>query len=492
MVKPECHVHHGGVGRDCTWARRKILLLFIIQILLQHWICVRFQLTSRRASINDAFLAPKKVKKIALSEFLGDPASGSWADEMDSLPIAPAPKDSNEHPSRRDDFLSSRPDRAPPVREDVPLPTQPPYTAFVGNLAFDLIEGDLETFFQGVKSAKIIKDRDDKPKGFGYVEFENLDDLKAALTNSGQVLAGRTIRVSVAEPPKERGFSHTSSEDNSKFDSPWRREGPLPDLPHARDPTRRKFEGATEKTPSVSDAVNDWRSQRPSKLQEPEIPKRKGSGFFNEEPSTVDKEETWTMGSKFKPSADEGLGNRFGSLRAKPDAAPSPADEGDWRSSARPRPTRSNVSPSGSTPPTPQMGRRKLELLPRSGGASASPSPLSSPKMGSASTSSRSNPFGTAKPVDVSAKEKEILERVDKDRERLSMSRTNSRSGSERPARPRTPPPSTAPGPATSSPRAPARTLAPNVRSTLSFANVAANKERASASEAGIQGPEAE
>lgn len=52
----------------------------------------------------------------------------------------------------------------------------------------------------------------------------------------------------------------------------------------------------------------------------------------------------------------------------------------------------------GSTPPTPQMGRRKLDLLPRSGNVSASPSPLSSPKMGpTPPASSRSNPFGAAR-----------------------------------------------------------------------------------------------
>jgi hypothetical protein len=39
-------------------------------------------------------------------------------------------------------------DRAPlPPREDVPLPTQPPYTAFVGNLAFDMSDMELEEFF---------------------------------------------------------------------------------------------------------------------------------------------------------------------------------------------------------------------------------------------------------------------------------------------------------------------------------------------------------
>lgn len=39
---------------------------------------------------------------------------------------------------------------AGPPREDLPLPTAPPYTAFVGNLAFDLTEMELEDFFAGL------------------------------------------------------------------------------------------------------------------------------------------------------------------------------------------------------------------------------------------------------------------------------------------------------------------------------------------------------
>jgi len=50
------------------------------------------------------------------------------------------------------------------------------------------------------KSIKIIKDRDDRPKGFGYIEFATLDGLKDALERSGQNFASRIVRVSVAEP----------------------------------------------------------------------------------------------------------------------------------------------------------------------------------------------------------------------------------------------------------------------------------------------------
>lgn len=48
-------------------------------------------------------------------------------------------------------FINSADRLGGPPREDLPLPTQPPYTAFIGNLAFDLTEIDLEEFFAGHK-----------------------------------------------------------------------------------------------------------------------------------------------------------------------------------------------------------------------------------------------------------------------------------------------------------------------------------------------------
>ncbi|KAI9001533.1 hypothetical protein BD414DRAFT_474962 [Trametes punicea] len=442
-------------------------------------------------------MAPKKAQKMSLNEFLGDSTLGSWADEMDALPTAPAARTDEDRPRgndrRRDDFLSSRPDRGPP-RENLPLPTEPPFTAFVGNLTFDITESELEEFFGGkTKSVKIIKDRDDKPKGFGYVEFNDVEGLKEALTKTGTTLAGRAVRVSVAEPPKERaGFGGGGAfEDDPKFAGNWRREGPLPDLP-SRDASRRRVEGPREPpAPSVSDNVSDWRSsaRAPVRPPPPETEgsfRRRGPGSREPPPrGPADTEETWHIGSKFKPSAPvdgERPGSRFGSLRPRGDVGPprdatSPADEGDWR---RPRTlSRNSTSPSNSTPPTPQMGRRKLELLPRSSSTSATPSPLASPNP--STTSSRSNPFGGAKPVDVSARENEVLQKIEREREEVrekiahsthSMSRTSSRTGSQRP----TPPASTAQSPTT--PQHEPHKLPPaNVRPSFSFASAAAGKK---------------
>nr|ADX07286.1 putative citrate synthase [Flammulina velutipes] len=446
---------------------------------------------------------PKKGKKVSLNEFLGDGGLGSWADEMDNLPSAPAVRTDDEmgrpgdRRGGRDDFLSSRPDRMAmgPPREDLPLPTQPPYTAFVGNLAFDLTESELEDFFSSskAKSAKIIKDREEKPKGFGYVEFEDLEGLKDALARSGSNFSGRTIRVSVAEPPKERsGFGGI---DEGKFDNPWRRDGPLPDLP-SRDSSRRpsRFE---ERLPSVSESPNDWRSAMSNRAPPPAADdgfRRKKDPSF-ESNGAADSADNWTMGSRFKaaqPPAEDS-GNRFGS-RGRSDMGP-PRDrdrepvveESDWRSKKGPV---KNTSPTSSTPPTPQM-RRKLELLPRSGSASGTSSPLGSPKIGptpnATAPTTRSNPFGSAKPVDVTSREQEVAEKLEKEKDRFSMSRTSSRTGTQRQPISRTnSPPASSPTP--SSPRPSAARPAPvaNVRPTLSFANAAAKKGE-SADDADVQ-----
>ena len=60
--------------------------------------------------------------------------------------------------------------------------------------------GQSSNFTPQIKSSKIIRDRDDKPKGFGYVEFTTLDGLKKALEKDGAQFQGRNIRLSVADP----------------------------------------------------------------------------------------------------------------------------------------------------------------------------------------------------------------------------------------------------------------------------------------------------
>jgi len=88
--------------------------------------------------------------------------------------------------------------------------TSPPSsTLFVGNLSFDVTEDTVWSFFNdyGVKSVRLPTDRDTgRPKGFGYVEFEDIDGAKKAFeTANGADIEGRNIRLDYSQPRDSSG-----------------------------------------------------------------------------------------------------------------------------------------------------------------------------------------------------------------------------------------------------------------------------------------------
>lgn len=102
--------------------------------------------------------------------------------------------------------MRSADDSDRPARAVVPVPDRPPYNAHVGNLSFEATENEISDFFANcnVTNVRLIRDREqgDRPKGFGYVEFGTKDGLLAALDLNGSQLAGRPVRINVAEPRK--------------------------------------------------------------------------------------------------------------------------------------------------------------------------------------------------------------------------------------------------------------------------------------------------
>ncbi|MFA5066150.1 MAG: RNA-binding protein [Dehalococcoidia bacterium] len=81
---------------------------------------------------------------------------------------------------------------------------------YVGNLAYEVTEGDIRTEFEAfgeVSSVAIIKDNySGQSKGFGFVEMPKLQEGQAAIAGlNGKKLKERAITVNGARPRGEGG-----------------------------------------------------------------------------------------------------------------------------------------------------------------------------------------------------------------------------------------------------------------------------------------------
>ncbi|GMK58064.1 hypothetical protein CspeluHIS016_0500960 [Cutaneotrichosporon spelunceum] len=345
-------------------------------------------------------MPPKKQKaqKLALSEFFAETGGPtSWADEMEGLPTAPAARDPDAAPRRGEPgYLDSMPDRGArgfggPQREELPLPTVPPFTAFIGNLTFETEDEQLRDFFADIAptSVRLVKDPTGKSKGFGYVEFASQADLRTALDRSGANLAGRSIRVNVADAPASRpgrDFAPSVADESNS----WRRVTPLP----ARDPPRRTFSGVSSAAGSDD---RDWGAARGAKFT-PSSRESSGYGRAREhEPmhsTAADEANQWRSARPLVNAAPE----RSSSGRDAPPHRPAGlADtESTWS-----RGTRVAQAPAEPT-------RQRLKLAPRSATASGTDS--------LEATSAKANPFGAARPVDTHTREVEAEQHAEQRR----------------------------------------------------------------------------
>ncbi|TGO26247.1 hypothetical protein BPAE_0063g00160 [Botrytis paeoniae] len=398
-------------------------------------------------------MAPKKKEqqKMSLGTFLADEKLGSWADEMEDMPVYSRPSGYGGSSNERRTYSSTTGTYGNnaggySVREELPLPDKPPYTVHLGNLSFDATVGDVNEFFVGCEciNVRIIEDKMEmKPKGFGYAEFGSLEGLKSALTLNQTQFQGRNIRISVADPPKDRGDRSDVRELGD-----WSRKGPLPDLP-GRGGERRtsdrgyqssRFgeEGGERRAPREPESdgkvrdFGNWERKGPlSPLAQQERAPREGGrprtndgpraeGFRDRKASPA----AWGEGR----SQGQGSGSQEGSRpprrefqeRPVAERAPTAADQDNqWRSKMRPDPPAapaakspvlsregSEAPASPALPSAPAGGRPRLNLAKRT--VSEAPADSSS---SSAAGDAKASPFGAARPIDTAAKEKEIEEK---------------------------------------------------------------------------------
>jgi len=386
---------------------------------------------------------------MALGDFLNNQSLGSWADEMDAQPIPAVPAYSSRsrdapgegraftqsnwgesrgprEPRGGDSFgdrqASYEPRFAP--REAVEFPTKPPYTAHLGNLDYNVTSVDVEGFLSDcqVTTVRIMEDKvDRKPKGFGYVEFATPEGLRAALAKSESSFMGRNIKISVADPPKDRPEA-------SRDFSDWSRRGPLPDLPqNTRQSSNRGFNRGLE---NASDAgserggpgsrkpsyfendgkardFSNWERKGPLSPPPGQAPPHREGGRLREGGPREREGASWGEGQ-----SDAGSRPPRKEFEARPlvERAPTAAEQDNqWRSKMRPD-APPPATPVESTPASPapeapkerprlNLAKRTVSTADPDAGASAS------------ATDSKASPFGAARPIDTAAREKEVEEK---------------------------------------------------------------------------------
>ncbi|KTW29660.1 hypothetical protein T552_00868 [Pneumocystis carinii B80] len=296
---------------------------------------------------------------------------------MEDTPIAPLEeketktsyysRDYSNGGPKKDNGISYKHDISS-SRQQIPLPTEPPYTAHLGNLSFNITESEISDFFGEpfITNIRLMRDRiDDRPKGFGYVEFTDLQALINAISLNGKTLSGRAIKISVAEPPRKGYIDRDPIEDRTAGE--WRRSTSLP----LSEPSyEKRFSYERRGTLGNNDNPRDfsnWKSKGP--LQDlPEL------DSFTKKRSYLSSDRR--NGDKFRNSGfgDRSYGNNFNSTA------------------------------------TTNIGERpKLVLKPRGEKLEDPPQTLK--------PSTKPNPFGDALPVDSDARIREIEEKEQKRKE---------------------------------------------------------------------------
>uniref|UniRef100_A0A2I3RLA0 Eukaryotic translation initiation factor 4B n=1 Tax=Pan troglodytes TaxID=9598 RepID=A0A2I3RLA0_PANTR len=361
----------------------------------------------------------KKGKTISLTDFLAEDGGTGGGSTYVSKPVRDV---STTWHSNNDDVY-----RVPPIdRSILPtapraarepnidrsrLPKSPPYTAFLGNLPYDVTEESIKEFFRGLNISAVHLPREpsnpERLKGFGYAEFEDLDSLLSALSLNEESLGNRRIRVDVADQAQDkdrddRSFGRDRNRDSDKTDTDWRA------CP------------ATDSDDSFGDKYRDRYDSDRYRDGYRDGPRRDMDGYGG-------RDRYDDQGSRdYDRGYDSGIGSgrrAFGSgyrrdddYRGGVDRYEDRYDRRDDRSwSSRDDYSRDDYRRDDRRPPQ----RPKLNLKPRSTLKQDDSSASTSQSTRAASI------FGGAKPVDTAAREREVEERLQKEQEKLQRQLAN-------------------------------------------------------------------
>lgn len=360
----------------------------------------------------------KKCKTVDLMSFLADGGAtptvpvkplSSWIDDMEE-----------EH-----EGFSSRSSKEPVVLPTAPraargprvadedIPTNPPYVAYLSNLPYEVDEAYLTEFFTYMKIANIRLPKDsNKFKGYGYIEFEDRQSLIDALCLSNTTMKARRVRIDVSNSVNDDRRGGRMGRDNRRdnYDDPERtsgdwRSGPRDENPSEGDSYRSRYDNRDRdrrddrESSDYDNKPGAWRES--SDRGRPTF--RDRGGFRDDE-----KDRDWSRydrGSRDREGGDRG--SSFGPRRNYGD---SDWDRDGQRRQGKP-PSSTDSKPEPRTRPKLQLQPRTKPIEPIVVKEEQQPTAAAAPAPAPASST---NIFGAAKPVDTTAREREIEERLAK------------------------------------------------------------------------------
>ncbi|EZA53098.1 hypothetical protein DMN91_003056 [Ooceraea biroi] len=380
----------------------------------------------------------KKGTTVNLMSFLAtqNPAqnkplkSSSWADDVED--------DHEGYSSRssKDPVIlptAPRAARGPGIDEEN-IPTNPPYVAYISNLPYDIDESNLTNHFEGLKISNMRLPKDaDKIRGYGYVEFEDRQSLIDALSMSNTTIKTRRIRIEVSNSSNDdrRGGRMGRDSRRDNYDDPERtsgdwRSGPREDLLDG-DSYRNRYDRDRFDNRDRRDDRERYDDNKPGGWRERDS--NDGGSTFRERGGFRDdsRERDWNRygdrgrskdrdgdrGSSFGPRRNYGDSD-WDRDRRQTDKDAKPA-EPRQRPKLQLQPRTKPVEPVVVAEEEEESAAKEIASTePKSEKIEKSPGSESNQRAPALAPVPAANIFGAAKPVDTTAREREIEERLAK------------------------------------------------------------------------------
>lgn len=363
----------------------------------------------------------KEKKVLSLQEFLAAPISSggttqvavqklsSWADECED--------DDDGRPSRPEFIELPTAPRAARILDDETIPQTGPFSARVSNLPFDASDADIDEFFMDrnihLVNMRLARDeQNDRLRGYGHIEFETREDLISALMLPDATIRNRRIRIEIAGENDQRDGRTV----------------------------RKRYDNYTPRDPTSNESTN-WRDRKESQF-EPVERERRGYQSGRERPSFQNRHDTnnndddggnWRLGERPANESPQPERRRFGNDRGGDRRGGGGGrDRYERRDRNEPDEERPVLNLQPRTKPLPvltfpveeERPSRKISSvngdaenhndsgLPEDEEREVSAPPAPKPK-----PVPSVNIFGQAKPVDTAAREREIEEKLEQERE---------------------------------------------------------------------------